>query len=253
MNDHRNDRRLFVTGVALLMLAPRRAVAQPAASSVASLSMGDLRGLVGNPGAMEKLLQEMDLTCSVAALSQSRRTNEPPPPDARAAYFQIRAFLTLNQRQALIAAVQAADAERIARAAASVRDVLPALQKLLAEGGLQPSGPLMDQLLRAFTTFTQLVSLAPNNDRWWCRCYGLRGALLRRCGQVTTIIRGVEMHRGARHISKLCSHIGAYQLVKRLFDSAGRDPEIGEPEGVLRRHAVDFHQLHLAARQGRPG
>jgi hypothetical protein len=167
------DRRSLIAGVALLgaTLGGRPALAQ----QVEQPSVERLRETVSNPQLREKLLEEMDLLVSVAAVTFSMAKKENPPAAARAAYLALRGVLDSDGRAKVIEAALSSGAapETVKRTFESIRGTLPKLRDLLTkDAGL--SEPLADRLVGAFNVFTNLVAFAPaNSDHWWCRCYGL--------------------------------------------------------------------------------
>jgi hypothetical protein len=166
------DRRSLVAGAALLgaTLGGRPALAQ----QVGAPSVQLLLQIVSDPQLREKLLEEMDLLVSVAAVTQSVQKNEAPPTEARVAYFELRGVLFAPDRRAtVIAALSSNEANAIVlRTFDAIRETLPRLRGLLIEARLPPS--LADRLVGAFNLFTNLAAFAPaNSDHWWCRCYGL--------------------------------------------------------------------------------
>jgi hypothetical protein len=62
--------------------------------------------------------------------------------------------------------------------AAHIKETLPPvvarLRQLLSRSGVVEASRLMNVLLRAFTAFTELLSVVnSDNDSWYCHCYGL--------------------------------------------------------------------------------
>jgi hypothetical protein len=52
--------------------------------------------------------------------------------------------------------------------------VLARVRQQLIHNGINESSRLIVVFLRAFNLFTQsLVALSPDNDHWYCHCYGL--------------------------------------------------------------------------------
>jgi hypothetical protein len=167
------NRRFFLGAVAgsLPLFPITAALAQQAA-----LNAEDLLRIVGSPPALDQLILEADTLWNIMALNEARRRGRPPSPQERQTYFNgIRPQIASpEQRNVLIGALTSSEGrERAVQASITLGDTLRRLREALLEFGLRSEGPLIEQLVRSFTTLTQLLSASSStNERWWCHVYG---------------------------------------------------------------------------------
>jgi hypothetical protein len=167
------NRRAVVGGIAasLPFFAIRSALAQQG-----GLGAEELMRIVGSPPALDQLILESDTLWNIMALNEARRRGQPPSPEERRIYFNgIRAQIASpDQRNVLLGALQSSEGrERAAQAAVALGDTVRRLRDALVEIGLRSEAPLIQQLVRAFTTVTQLLSArSATNDRWYCHVFG---------------------------------------------------------------------------------
>ena len=164
------NRRTFVALASAVVFAARPAAGQGLAPLV---SIDELIRIINDPAAISKLLGEMD-TLRLLILVGTGDVSRQPTNDQ---YRQFRNVLTnpdmIGSARALL---QSPDArERLSTLALPrAQSGIPKLQGLLAQIGIQESSRLMSIFLRAFYSFTVLVTAAvPHEQPWYCRCYGL--------------------------------------------------------------------------------
>ena len=132
-----------------------------------------LLNLAENQGRVEDLMRKMDLIWIVFALARARRSNEPIPAGAQQTYYGYAMQIARpDQRGPLVAQLRTRDPQASQPQPAVVQTV-DRLRGGLLENGLR-QGPLIDDLVSAFVVFSELLFVkSPDNDHWWCRCYGL--------------------------------------------------------------------------------
>jgi hypothetical protein len=139
------------------------------------LTADTLMKIISDPAAIEQLLEEMDALTAVLARAEARRAGSAPPPNARAIYFELRRQIAIpDNRAGIMSALTTPEGQnRALQLTNALGAALKLLPSLLTEAGLRSGAPLIEELVSAFRTFTQLINVKTNSDGWWCKCYGL--------------------------------------------------------------------------------
>ena len=161
------DRRKFValTGASLPLLVSSLALSQE--HQPVNISPEQLLALAVNPPEFYLMVAEMD-ACWISLVEGNPSATVDSVANARKAYLQYRAHLNpdnLNRVGVL---------QRRDDALSELEPVLARVRQQLIQNGINESSRLIVVFLRAFNGFTQsLVALSPDNDHWYCHCYGL--------------------------------------------------------------------------------
>jgi|HubBroStandDraft_6_1064221.scaffolds.fasta_scaffold51542_6 hypothetical protein len=168
------DRRKFValTGASLPLLVSSLALSQE--HQPVNISPEQLLALAVNPPEFYLMVAEMD-ACWISLVEGNPSATVDSVANARKAYLQYRAQLNPDNLNRIVATLKNTDWMATAEKLLSeLEPVLARVRQQLIQNGINESSRLIVVFLRAFNGFTQsLVALSPDNDHWYCHCYGL--------------------------------------------------------------------------------